>query len=511
MLYLIVQTWLFLLIAWLIGMAVGFALSRDQKSQRHGQVEDELREERARTNALGKDVEDFRNRVTEMEGLPQGVRASRVAAREEMSSRIAQLERELDAARANEKRAGDETERLRSDVDGFRQRYLEARAKWDEYQAKAEALSSSPQLNLTEAHVAPTDTMRKRMAEIETQRERALDQAKMLSSRVSELERQLASAGSGKGGGDFKVLQTRIGELEAQLATSAQARERALEQAKFLSTRIGELEKGFQAVSADKASESSRVLQARIGELEAQLAGASQIRAEAGEQTKFLNTRISELEFQLAAVGKGSEKASETTKVLQARIADLEGRLATGISAARETDALRSRVADLQDKLGEAEVALSRAITTTRQDAAGEAVAAKALAEAAALRSRLSETEARLTEAQQHASESRALKLRLADAETRPVRAENNERVAELEKALERSRRQASEAESLRAQVTSLESRLALAQNAVDERAGKGEDVGLLKARLSDVEARLMSSSQASMEFESLRSRVMSL
>jgi hypothetical protein len=45
----------------------------------------------------------------------------------------------------------------------------------------------------------------------------------------------------------------------------------------------------------------------------------------------------------------------------------------------------------------------------------------------------------------------------------------------------------------------------------VEDRAGAGEDVGLLKARLADVETRLMSSSQASMEFESLRSRVMSL
>ncbi len=338
MLYLIVQTWLFLLIAWLIGMAVGFALSRDQKSQRHSQVEDELREERSRTLALNKDVEDFRNRVTDLEGLPQGVRASRVAAREEMVGRITQLERELDAARASEKRAGDETERLRSDVDGFRQRYLEARAKWDEYQAKAEALASAPQLTLTEAHVAPTDSVRKRMVELESQladagkgRERALDQAKMLSSRVSELERQLAVAGGAKAGGDFKVMQTRIGELEAQLAAAAQARERALEQTKFLSSRIGELEKGFQAVGAERANDQSRVLQARINELEAQLAGASQIRSEASEQTKALNARIGELEAQLSHAGRGHEKASETTKILQARIADLEGRLATGI------------------------------------------------------------------------------------------------------------------------------------------------------------------------------------
>ena len=46
MMYLIGQTWLFLTIAWLIGVAVGFAYARDQRSQRHRQVEEELRDAR---------------------------------------------------------------------------------------------------------------------------------------------------------------------------------------------------------------------------------------------------------------------------------------------------------------------------------------------------------------------------------------------------------------------------------------------------------------------------------
>ncbi|MCE9521432.1 MAG: hypothetical protein K8S25_03250, partial [Alphaproteobacteria bacterium] len=200
MMYLIAQTWLFLGIAWLIGIAVGFGLSRDQKSIRHRDTEEQLRDARNRQIAMEKEVEEFRGRVTELEGLPEGVRASRVAAREEMVSRIAKLERDVEIARGNEKRLGDEAERLRSDVDGFRTRYLEARAKWDEYQAKAEALASQPAaLTLGEANVVPDDSMRQRVMELEglltetvRVRERAADQAKTLAARVADLEGQLA-------------------------------------------------------------------------------------------------------------------------------------------------------------------------------------------------------------------------------------------------------------------------------------------------------------------------------
>ena len=467
MFYLIAQTWLFLLIASLIGWAVGFAIAKDKKTQRHSQVEDELREERSRTIALGKEVEEFRSRVTELEGLPQGVRASRVAAREETLARLSQVERELEGARASEKKLSEEAERLRSDVDGFRQRYLEARAKWDEYQAKAEALAQAPaQLNLTEAHVVPDDSMRKRVMELEgllaeagKGRERALEQSKVLSSRVSELERLAATAGSGseKAGEVSKGLQTRVNDLEVQLASTAAGRNQAL------------------------------------------------------EQTKLLTTRIGELEAQLASAGKGSERAGEQTRVLQARVSELEARLAAGISSARETDALRSRVADLQDKLGEAEVALSRAITVSKQDSAGDALAAKSIAEAAHFRLRVGELEGQLAAAQQLALEAQSLKSKVALLEARGPSTADAGRVAELERALDKARRQASDAQTLQAQVSSLESRLATAQNMIDQRTGSGEDVGLLKARLADLEARVMSSSQPSVEFESLRSRVMTL
>ena len=483
MMYLIAQTWLFLGIAWLIGIFVGFGLARDQKSQRQRDTEELLRDSRNRAIEVEKDMENFRARVAELEGLPQGARASRVAAREEMVAQIAALERELNAARVAEKRVNEDAERLRGDVDGFRTRYLEARAKWDEYQAKAEALAEAPMpLTLGEAHVIHDDDgMRQRVIELEGMlaettrlRERAADQAKMLAARVGDLEAQLANAAKGNG----------------------------------------------------RAAEATNALKQRIAELEAQLLVAH---VESGdEQTKALTARIGELETQIASAGKGDARSAEQNTILRARIGELETRLAAGINAARENDALRSRVGDLQDKLGEAEIALSRAVGAAKPDAAplqariGELEAALAAARAAAanesagmktvaentaLRSRLAESEAKLGEAQRRLAE--------VDGKGSSLLATNNEelrrlqtRTLELEKALERARAQANEAQKLRAQVATLETRLA---DADADRGASGEDVSLLKARLADVEARLMVSSGASMEFESLRNRVMTL
>lgn len=415
MTYLIAQTWLFLAIATLIGVVAGFFLARDQKSQRHKEVEAELHDARERAIARDKELDEFRARVAELEGLPEGARASRVAARDEMVARMGQLERELETARMNERRLAEETERLRSDVDGFRTRYLEARAKWDEYQTKAEALAAAPAeaapLTLGEANMMPDDTMRQRVM-----------------------------------------------ELEGQLAEAGRSRDRAIEQLKLLTARVGELE--------TRSASSSGV----------------------------------------------DDKAREGAKVMQARIAELEGRLAAGFASARETDALKSRVADLQDKLSEAEVALSKAISSSRAEAAeplktriadlekqltaakaGEGLSTKSVAEATQLRARIAELEGKLSEAQRTTGEAGPLRLRLA----------------EMEQALEKARRQANEAQSLKSQIASLEGRLAAAQS-IAETASGGEDVSLLKARLADVEARL-STGSASVEFESLRNRVMTL
>jgi chromosome segregation ATPase len=405
MMYLIAQTWLFLLIAWLIGMAVGFGLSRDQKSLRLRDTEEQLRDGRNRSIDMEKELEDFRARVGEMEGLPEGVRASRVAARDEMVSRIATLERERDAARGAEKRLGEETERLRNDVDGFRTRYLEARAKWDEYQAKAEALASAPApLNLGEAQVVPDDGMRLRVVELERLlanakgNGRADEQTKALKERIAMLESQLAAANAGKSDGEqSKLLQARIADLEKRLAASFNA----AREADALKSRVGDLQDKLgeaevalrKTIGAPKAE--ADPLRARLAETEAKLAEAQR----GDEDLRRLRTRTAELEKALEraraqaanlegklASAEGSGTSGEDVGLLKARLADVEARLMTSSGASMEFESLRNRVMTLEALLHEA---------------------AKSRDEAAILRSKVAELDGRLGQAMKAAAETR--------------------------------------------------------------------------------------------------------
>jgi DNA repair exonuclease SbcCD ATPase subunit len=171
----------------------------------------------------------------------------------------------------------------------------------------------------------------------------------------------------------------------------------------------------------------------------------------------------------------------------------------------QETEPLRKRISELESRLAAAVAAPAAIDTLTVFEVADDS----------ALRAQLAEAEARAEAAERRAADAATIQQRISELELqRP--AENDDaqrfaaRIAELEQSLDTARRQAGEAQSLRAQILSLETRLAEAL-AVAERSGEGEDVGLLKARLADVEARLMRSSQSSMEFESLRSRVVTL
>lgn len=544
MMYLIAQTWLFLAIACLIGIVIGHFLGRDQKSERQAQLEAEAVDARNRAIGIEKEIEEYKLRLAELEGLPQGARASRVAAREEMSTRLSQLERELATAQTAEKRLGEESNRLKVEVDSFRVRYLEARAKWDEYQAKAEALASAPTpVNLSAAQIVPDESMRRRVLELEgllseasRERERMTEHARSLGARKAELERQVLNAGQGsdKFADAAKQLQSRISELEGSLATAARERDGALQQAQGLTTRARELER--QVASAgqgnDKTLELAKTMQGRIGELEGGLANISKERDGAASQVQTLSTRLGETERQLAGASQGSERNAEAARVLQARITELESRLASGFSAAREADALRSRVADLQDKLGEAEVAMSRSITTTRQETdplrsrvaelearlsavvsapvTGDTLHVLATQSEAGLRAQLEAAEAQTAAALQKLAALEAAPRAIVDgSESRRLAAQ----VSKLEQELEVSRRQAHEAQTLRTQIVNLESRLAEAHAAAERGTGVsgGEDVALLKARLADVEGRLMSSSQSSLESDSLRNRVITL
>ncbi len=607
MMYLIAQMALFLSIACLIGIVIGHFLVRDQKSEHQAQLESEAHDARNRSIAVEKEIEEYKMRLAELEGLPVGARASRVAAREEVATRMTRLERELSVAQTAEKRLNEESGKLKAEVDAFRSRYLEARAKWDEYKAKADALAAAPApLNLGVSQIVPDDSMRQRVLELEgllgeagRERERLAEQMRSLAARSREMERQIANAGHGNTTSNdlmkslqarialleaslatvsrerdgavqlsqntaarareleqhitkasigseqaalTKSVQARLSELETKVATVERERDGAVQQAQLVMARAQELE--MQIAQAGKGSEQSLLLtqsmQARTGELEASFANAARDRDSAMQQAQSLSGRLSELERQLVSAGQGSERSNDVARTLQARVKELEARLATGFSAARESDGLRSRVADLQDKLAEAEVALSKSITVTRQEtdplrhriaeletrlsavvAAPSAAGTDTLpmiqiADDNFLRTQLAEAEARANAAELRAAEAASLRQRIEQLETQRPAGNDDEtrrlaaRNAELEQALDRERRQAGESQTLRAQIVSLETRLTEALAAADK-SGAGEDVGLLKARLADVEARLLASSQSTMEQQSLRSRVVTL
>lgn len=550
MMYLFAQTWLFLLISYLIGMVTMHFLGRNQKSERQSQLESEALDARHRAITVEKEIEDYRGRLAELEGLPLSARASRIAAREEITSRLTQLERELGVAQSSEKRLADETTRLKSEVDAFRTRYLEARAKWDEYQAKAEALASAPQpLNLGAAQIVPDESMRKRvlelegkLAEVSRDRDQVAEQARSLTGRTRELERQIANAatGSERTSEVAKTLQTRIFELESQVTQLAGQRDTAMQQGQQSGSRIKDLETRIVAAGQgfDKTAETAKLLQGRIAELEASLVTASRERERSDQKAQQLSGRIAEAEAKSSSVGQLHEKVSETARTLQARASELENHLSASFAAARDADGLRSRVAELQDKLSEAEIALRKSLATTKEEAdplrarineletklahaaatnvQGDTIGVMQSADNVELRAKLAASEAKVEAARSLEAEVQSLRQRVAQASVPsagPSVADIQKyelQITTLQRALEVAQRQAGDVTPLRQHIASLEERLANAAASASKSEG-GEDVSLLKARLADMEARVMANSQSSLELNSMRSRIFTL
>jgi chromosome segregation ATPase len=531
MIYLIAQTWLFLVIACLIGMLMSFFLLRNQKSERQAHLETEALEARQRAIAMEKELEDYRGRLAELEGLPAAARASRIASREEMGQRITILERELLGLKANEKKLADEAARLKEESESFRGRYLEARAKWDEYKARADALAQVAEpLDLGTATVMPDDGMRKRLLELEgalteitREKERLGEQARQAQGRVRELERQAAGttpADDPRAQETIRSMQQRLSELEGQLAQATGERDASAGQIQQMLARVRQLE----SVSA----------------------------------------RVSDAEALAASTQKERDASMAAMNLARARIAELEGRLASGFAAARETDALRSRILDLQDKLSAADVALSRSLERMRQEtdplrariaelesrlaasASGpppiETAVPDQSPEIEILRAKLDAAEARALRADALAAEVDALNQRLLDvpltldapvadpvevqelrvrigelegalerAVNRPVEPAVQEppellaRVGELESAIERLSREAAAAEALRQDVSTLEARLSEAAAQAQRGSPEAEQ---LKARLAEVEERLASQAQAVADAGALRQRL---
>lgn len=555
MIYLIAQTWLFLLIACLIGMIVMHFLSSNQKSERLTQLEAEALDARHRAITVEKEIEEYRARLAELEGLPASARASRIAAREEMSARLTQLERDLATAQTNEKRLVDESNKAKADVDTFRTRYLEARAKWDEYQAKAEALAAAPQTGPGPAAAPVDEVMRRRvlelegkLAEIAKERDTIAEQARSLAGRTRELERQIANAAMApdRSAEIAKALQSRVAELEARIVQLSGDKDAALQQHQQTSTRVRDLEARLATAGEgfDKTMEGSRQLQSRIAELEASLVMAARERENAEQKAKQLADKLSESDTQLSQVSQRHDKSSDTVRSLQARIAELETRLASGFSAARETDALRSRVADLQDKLVEAEAAIRKSIALPVQDteplkariqelemklahaaatnSTGDTIAVLQSADNVELRDKLARAEERAEAAERRIASLESEPLPLVTAQqvvpaVDPAELkQRDQKISMLEAALSTAQRQAADVPTLRQQISSLERRIADMAAQAEKIQGQApalgqEDVSLLKARLADMESRVMASAQSGMEISNLRARISSL
>src|SRR4029078_5956573 len=96
MVYLIAQTWLFLILAMLVGILMGIALMWTRKTERHLEVEAELRDVRNRGFTLEKELNEAHEKISELEGLSPGERVARVGARENMMTQIETLSRELE-------------------------------------------------------------------------------------------------------------------------------------------------------------------------------------------------------------------------------------------------------------------------------------------------------------------------------------------------------------------------------------------------------------------------------
>jgi len=566
MIYLIAQTWLFLAIACLIGMMMGYLLVLNQKRERQSQLETEALDARHRAIALERELEDNRGRLAELEGLPPSARASRIASREEMAQRISELEREHSGLRTSEKSLTDESARLRAEADSFRTRYLEARAKWDEYKAKADALQqAAAPLDLGGARVMPDDAMRKRLlelegmlAEVSKEKDRIGEQARMHMARVRELERQVAGVApvpDPRAQESIRTMQVRLSELEGQLAQATGERDASAAQIHQMLARIRELEAAVAAPS-------------EAGVPAGQLAEVAQARDAALAEVAALAQQLATAEARARAGQADRSSLENALNVSKARIAELEARLASGFAVARETDALRSRILDLQDKLSAAETAISKSLDRVRQETdplkariveletrlahaaatntSSDTIGVLQSADNVELRAKLSAAEERAMLADVLKAEVETLRLRLAETpltldtpvgenpETVALRARISEletsleralarpaetvvrdtpdtmaRVRDLEAALERMQRQASEAETLRTEVATLETRLTEAQVRMP---AVGEEASTLRSRLADVEARLVAgtqaSAQASADIGALRHRI---
>jgi chromosome segregation ATPase len=519
MIYLLAQSWGFLLIAWLIGMIVGGLLMLSRRSTRVTELESDLRDARNRGISFEKEALELRARVGEFEGVPEAERKARINTRQELIDRIAKLDGDVVMAKASERHALEAADALRREV-------RDINAKLADEKTRVAAAAS-----LTPAQAASDDERKLKLAELETKLGDATRQAELRAGEVKMLKTQLADVEQRvsrglEGAKDQDSLRKRIGEFEAQSRADASA---AADRAAALLNRISELEGELkekdialatspkalappqellnELTSARRDAEQLVPLRARAAELERRLATAEHALLDAQSHKE----RASLLESDLEA----AKRASMDARNLQARVQQLE----TEMGAERTRHAAEiKRVAEENFRLQDD---LKRAVGETADRARVSDEAERSRAEATLAKSRLRELEGAVEDERRRAEgaargEVMRLQAQLNDMEAKhaAASAQSADAVAlkaQLSEAQARAQslqRSADEANALRARVSDMEAMIAAAQGAAHAHAAEAEH---LKGRVAEHEGRAHAAHAAAGDLSAMRTRISEL
>ncbi|MEB3298477.1 MAG: hypothetical protein VKO21_03220 [Candidatus Sericytochromatia bacterium] len=299
----------------------------------------DLREENAR----------LRRGVEEARALNERLEIERDAARREvergpesMLSRMAELQRDLVAARDGQEQLAVELQHAREllvEAEAERARAEKARTAEEERSLALGAERDRLRAAIDGAEQAVEAGLMERRQALEDLRV-ARDEALRWGERVQDVTAKLAT-------------------MEAELGLEREGKEAALRllaadpEKVALSARVTELEAQLAEAREPQAPDPEKVaLSARVTELEAQLAEAREPQAPDPEKVA-LSARVTELEAQLAEARE--PQASDPEKVaLSARVTELEDQLAEAVDRLvekTEMTAPEARIVELEDQL----------------------------------------------------------------------------------------------------------------------------------------------------------------
>lgn len=273
-----------------------------------------------------------------------------------LQGRVADLEKSLDAARAEAGQATAARDQVAAQLQD-----LQGRIASGEVMAVAsrEALEVAQLVKEQETKLAEDES---RIAQLEKEKAQLARHLKSLEKQVAGLEAQVASAESQarvtEPGPNLKELQDRLAALEAQLV-GAQEQVKRLEADKAqLSGQVAELQATLAQVQSASPGPTVHELQDRIAQLEAALAD-SQAAVQAMMADKPIISQVMD-KWKAAQQALGGGRDAARLQELQARVAELERALAAAQSELKEVGSSRQpaaadgaalRMQELQDRV----------------------------------------------------------------------------------------------------------------------------------------------------------------